>query len=158
MQNLINEVRKLIEYVGENGTIKKQDIDLLSTKQIESIIFDLTDSLGKRDIKLALDTLNGLIYNKEPIQKILITLYNHFKKLYILKLAVDENRNLAESMNLKPNQMFLVNKYKKQADYFSKNELKNILLELINLDSNYKIGNVDINIGLEAILCRYCSK
>lgn len=158
MQNLINEVRKLIEYVGENGTIKKQDIDLLSTKQIESVIFDLTDSLGKRDIKLALDTLNGLIYNKEPIQKILITLYNHFKKLYILKLAVDENRNLAESMNLKPNQMFLVNKYKKQADYFSKNELKNILLELINLDSNYKIGNVDINIGLEAILCRYCSK
>lgn len=158
MQNLINEVRKLIEYVGENGTIKKQDIDLLSTKQIESVIFDLTDSLGRRDIKLALDTLNGLIYNKEPIQKILITLYNHFKKLYILKLAVDENRNLAESMNLKPNQMFLVNKYKKQADYFSKNELKNILLELINLDSNYKIGNIDINVGLESILCRYCSK
>ena len=158
MQNLINEVRKLIEYVGENGTIKKQDIDLLSTKQIESVIFDLTDSLGRRDIKLALNTLDGLIYNKEPIQKILITLYNHFKKLFLLKLAAKENRNLAESMNLKPNQMFLVNKYKKQADYFSLQELKNILLELINLDSNYKIGKIDINVGLESILCRYCSK
>ena len=158
MQNLINEVRKLIEYVGENGTIKKQDIDLLSTKQIESVIFDLTDSLGRRDIKLALNTLDGLIYNKEPIQKILITLYNHFKKLFLLKLAAKENRNLAESMNLKPNQIFLVNKYKKQADYFSLQELKNILLELINLDSNYKIGKIDINVGLESILCRYCSK
>lgn len=158
MQNLINEVRKLIEYVGENGTIKKQDIDLLSTKQIESVIFDLTDSLGRRDIKLALNTLDGLIYNKEPIQKILITLYSHFKKLFLLKLAAKENRNLAESMNLKPNQMFLVNKYKKQADYFSLQELKNILLELINLDSNYKIGKIDINVGLESILCRYCSK
>ena len=61
-------------------------------------------------------------------------------------------------MNLKPNQMFLVNKYKKQADYFSLQELKNILLELINLDSNYKIGKIDINVGLESILCRYCSK
>ena len=158
MQNLINEVRKLIEYVGENGTIKKQDIDLLSTKQIESVIFDLTDSLGRRDIKLALNTLDGLIYNKQPIQKILITLYNHFKKLFLFKLAEKENRNLAESMNLKPNQMFLVNKYKKQADYFSLQELKNILLELINLDSNYKIGKIDINVGLESILCRYCSK
>ena len=50
MQDLINEIRKLIEYVGENGTIKKEDIDKLSIKKIESIIFDLTDDLGKKDI------------------------------------------------------------------------------------------------------------
>ena len=118
----------------------------------------MTDSLGKRDIKSALNTLNGIIYNKEPIQKILITLYNHFKKLFLLKLASKENRNLAESMNLKPNQMFLVTKYKKQADYFSIDELRNILVELIDLDSDYKIGKIDINIGLESILCKYCSK
>ena len=142
----------------KTGTIKKQDIDLLAIKQIESVIFDLTDSLGKRDVKSALNTLNGLIYNKEPIQKILITLYNHFKKLFLLKLAAKENRNLAESMNLKPNQMFLVTKYKKQADYFTLSELRNILVELINLDSDYKIGKIDINIGLESILCKYCSK
>ena len=76
----------------KTGTIKKQDIDLLATKQIESVIFDLTDSLGKRDVKSALNTLNGLIYNKEPIQKILITLYNHFKKLFLLSISL-----LAES-------------------------------------------------------------
>lgn len=158
MQDLINEIRKLIEYSGTNGTIDKKAIDMLATKQIESVIFDLTDNLGKRDIKSALETLSGLIYNKEPIQKILVTLYNHFKKLYLLKLAIKENRNLAESMNLKPNQMFLVTKYKKQADYFSELELRKIIEELINLDSNYKIGLIDINIGLESILCKYCSK
>ena len=38
MQDLINEIRKLIEYAGENGTIKKQDIDKLCIKKIESII------------------------------------------------------------------------------------------------------------------------
>ena len=36
-------------------------------------------------------------------------------------------------------------------------ELETILQELINLDYNYKIGNIDINIGLESILCRYCA-
>lgn len=158
MQDLINEIRKLIEYAGENGTINKIDVDKLATKQIESVIFDLTDNLGKRDIKASLETLSGLIYNKEPIQKILITLYNHFKKLFLLKLAIKENRNLAESMNLKPNQMFLVNKYKRQSDYFSMAELRKIIEELINLDANYKIGLIDINIGLESILCKYCTK
>lgn len=139
MQDLINEIRKLIEYAGENGTIDKTAIESLSIKQIDAIIFDLTDNLGKKDIKKAIDVLDGLIYNKEPIQKILITLYNHFKKLYIVKLSEKYNRNLAESMNLKPNQMFLTTKYKKQADYFEEAELRTILEELINLDKNYKI-------------------
>ena len=157
MQDLINEIRKQIEYAGENGTITKESIDLLAIKQMESVIFDLTDSLGKKDIKQAMVVLKNLIYAKEPIQKILITLYNHFKKLYITKLAINQNKNIAESLDLKPNQTFLVSKYKTQANYFQKTELKQIIEELINLDTNYKSGMIDLNIGLEAILCTYCS-
>lgn len=157
MQRLINEIRKLIEYAGENGEITKTDIDLLCIKQLDSVIFDLTDNLGNKKVNKALEVLNNLIYQKEPIQKILITLYNHFKKLYIVKLTQKENSNIAECLNLKPNQMFLVTKYKTQSNYFKEEELKNIIEELINLDYNYKIGKIDLNVGLESILCRYCS-
>lgn len=158
MQELINESRKLIEYAGKDGTVTKEDIDLLCIKQIEAVIFTLTDSLGKKDIQASLNTLKNLIYNKEPIQKILITLYNHFKKLYLTKIAMENNINIAEALNLKPNQIFLTNKYKMQANYFKKEELKNIIEELILLDQNSKIGLIDLNIGLEAILSNYCSK
>ena len=157
MQDLINEIRKLIEYAGPNGTITKQAVDLLCIKKLESVIFDLTDNLGKKQVNKALEVLHSLIYQKEPIQKILITLYNHFKKLYIIKIAQRENKNIAESLNLKPNQMFLVTKYKTQADYFKERELKKIVEELIDLDYNYKIGLIDLNVGLESILCSYCS-
>lgn len=157
MQDLINEIRKLIEYVGENATITKKDIDMLCIKQIDSVIFDLTDNLGKKDTKKAIEVLNNLLYEKEPIQKILITLYNHFKKLYIVKIAEEYRKDLATSMKLKPNQLFLTTKYKMQATYFSKEEIENIMEEFINLDANYKVGLIDINIGLEVILCRYCS-
>lgn len=157
MQDLINEIRKLIEYVGENGTITNEEIDMLSIKQIQAVIFDLTDNLGKKNIKQALEVLNNLLYSKEPIQKILITLYNHFKKLYIVKLSERFGKNLSDSLKLKPNQMFLINKYKMQANYFKEAELRKILSELINLDANYKIGLIDLNIGLESVLCRYCS-
>lgn len=157
MQDLINEVRKLIEYVGENGIITNKEIDLLTIKQIDSVIFDLTDNLGKKDTKKAIEVLNDLIYEKEPIQKILITLYNHFKKLYIVKISEEYKKDLASSMKLKPNQMFLINKYRTQARYFTKDEIENIMEEFVNLDTNYKIGLIDINIGLESILCRYCS-
>lgn len=87
MQVLINEIRKLIEYAGENGTITEETIELLSIKEFDSVIFDLTDNLGRRNTKDALQILKELIYNKEPIQKILITLYNHFKKLYLTRIS-----------------------------------------------------------------------
>lgn len=157
MSDIINEIRKLIEYAGSGGEIKKEDIDSLSIKKSESIIFDLTDNLGKKKIDVALDVLHNLIYAKEPVQRILVMLYNHFKKLYIIKLAVEENRNVAQSLNLKPNQMFLVNKYTAQAKAFNKEELRNLLEELIKIDEYSKSGKIDLNIGLESILCEYCS-
>jgi len=157
MQDLINEIRKQIEYAGENGTITKNSIDLLAIKQLDSIIFDLTDNLGRKNITQALEVLKNMIYAKEPIQKILITLYNHFKKLYFTKIAIQENKNIVESLKLKPNQTFLVSKYTTQSKYFKEKELKDILQEFIDLDSNSKSGKIDINVGLEAILCKYCS-
>ena len=157
LQDLINEIRKQIEYVGENGTITTQTIDLLAIKQFESIVFDLTDNLGKKNISEALKVLKNLIDSKEPIQKIFITLYGHFKKLYITKVAINEKLNIAQSLNLKPNQTFLTTKYTMQSRYFKEEELRKILQEFINLDYKAKNGMIDINVGLESILCRYCS-
>ncbi len=157
LQNLINEIRKLIEYAGENGKITIDDVNNLAIKQMESVIFELTDNLAIRKIDKSLEILDNLIYQKEPIQKILITLYNHFKKIYLCLIAVEENKDIVFSLSLKPNQTFLVSKYKKQASYFKKNELRKILKEFIELDYNSKNGKIDVDIGLRSILCNYCS-
>ena len=140
MQNLINEIRKLIEFAGEGGEIKKEDIDKLTIKEIQAVIFDLTDYLGVKNTEKSIEILDNLIYNKEPLQKIIITLYNHFKKIYFTKLALKEKKDIAASLNLKPNQIFLVSKYKRQAEYFEEKEIEGILEELIDLDYKSKNG------------------
>ena len=158
LQDLINETQKLIEYAGKDGIIKNEDIDNLCIKQFESVIFDLTDSIGQKNVFKSLEVLKNLIYAKEPIQKILITLYNHLKKLYIVKLCEESGKDIAENLKLKANQMFLVSKYKRQASYFkTAEELENILFQFIKLDENYKSGAIDLNIGLETVICGYCS-
>ena len=156
MQDIINEIRKLIEYAGENGSIKKEDIDEKKKKKTTSVIFDLTDNLGQRNIKKSIEILHNLQYNKEPTQVIIVMLYRHFKKLYLVHLS--KGQNLIQNLKLTPNQEFLVNKYKRQASYFKEQELEQIIFELIKLDENSKNGNIDLDIGLEAILCNYCSK
>lgn len=157
MQELINEVRKQIEFVGPNGTIDKSTIDLLAIKKIDSVIFDLTDNFGQKNINKTLEVLNELLYEKEPIQKIIITLYNHIKKIYFTKIAINNRLNIAETLNLKSNQMFLVQKYSMQSKYFSEKELISILKDMIELDYRYKMGKIDEYVGLETILCNYCS-
>ena len=152
MQNLINEIRKLIEYTGENGEITQDSIDKLCIKDIQAIIFDLTDFIGNRDIRNALEVLNNLIYNREPLQKIMITLYNHLKKLYLTKLAINESKDLVQVLELKPNQVFLIGKYKKQSGCFTENALIDLLEKLIKLDYNSKNGLMDIDIGLKSII------
>ena len=157
MQTAINEIRKLIEYAGEGGVIKKEDVDKLCIKQTEAVIFDLTDYLGDKNIKAAFETLNKLTYNKEPAQRLLILIYNHFKKIYLTKLAEKYGKDLVTSLNLKPNQVFLTKKYKKQASFFTEKTLRKIMQELIDLDANGKMGEIDVQTGLEAVLCNYCS-
>jgi len=66
-------------------------------------------------------------------------LYNHFKKLYIVKLAEKYKKDVAIALNLKPNQTFLINKYKTQARYFEEREIRGIIDDMINIDTNYKI-------------------
>lgn len=158
VQDVLNELRKLIEYAGENNSIQKDDIDKLTIKQIDSVIFDLTDMVAKKNVKNALEIFYNLIFQKEHVQKILVTLYNHFKKLYRVKIAQRYNENISDVLKLKPNQNFLVSKYKSQSNSFSEIELRNILKEFSDLDVKYKIGLIDINIGIESILCKYCSK
>ncbi|MGN1299203.1 MAG: DNA polymerase III subunit delta [Candidatus Scatovivens sp.] len=157
LQNLINEIRKLIEYKQSGNSISIEDIDLLATKQIESIIFELTDNLALKKTDKSLEILNNLIYQKEPIQKILVTLYNHFKKLYLYSMSVKFNKDPILALNLKQNQVFLVNKYRNQVKYFNLKTLREILEKFADLDYLSKNGKIDLETGLKSLLCFYCS-
>lgn len=149
---LSNEIQKLIDYVGERDEIKKQDIEKVGIRTLETIIFDLTDSVGNRNIATSLKYLEELIMQKEPLQKILIMIARHFKSLLITKICVQKNISVSEELNIKfP---FIVNKYKEQCRKFKEDELKNILIDLANLDSDSKVGKIDLKIGLELCLIK----
>ena len=41
---------------------------------------------------------------------------------------------------------------------FTEKKLKELLKEFLKLDFNSKNGNIDLEIGLKALLCNYCNK
>lgn len=149
---LYNEMQKLIDYSGERKSISRKDIEEVGIRTLETIIFDLTDCLGARNISDALRYLDELLKQKEPLQKILIMIARHFKSLLITKICLNENRNVAEELNTKFS--FIVNKYENQARKFTQKELENIIIDLAELDMNAKLGKIDLKIGLEVALVK----
>lgn len=146
-QVLSNEILKLVDYVQDK--ITKTDIDKMCIKTSEIIIFDLTDSFGRKDIKATLKNLDDLIENKEPLQKILIMITKHFKSLLLAKIVLEQGKNVANELGISP---FPARKYSEQCRNFSKEELVRIFKELAKLDVDSKVGKIDLKIGLQKII------
>lgn len=151
MEDIINELRKLIEYVGKGNEIKKEYIDMITTKSLDTVIFDLTDNLGKRNIGLCINTLDELIMQKEPLQKIYIMIYRHYKNLYLIKYALDNGiDNINEELKLHP---FVFMKAKDQVKNYTLNELHKIYKTLMQIDIDNKSGKIDLYTGIINVMC-----
>ena len=96
--------------------------------------------------------LRNLIYQKEPLQMILIMLYRHFKNLFLVKQCVILNKDILSNVST-IKMPFLVKKYKEQASKFTEEELRQILKKFIDLDEKSKLGLIDLRVGLDTIIC-----
>ena len=88
--NNINEMQKLVIYVGNGGTVTKDIIDNICSKTLNAKIFDVLENIINKKKKIAIEQLNTLLQQKEPIVKIYIMLYKQYKQLYMIKLLKDK--------------------------------------------------------------------
>lgn len=85
---LRNELEKLCAYVGEGGEIKKEHVDKLVTKNLESSIFDISKAVINHDGTTAFKVLDRLIYQKEEPIAILAVLATSFIDMYRARIAI----------------------------------------------------------------------
>ena len=80
------ELDKLIAYAYGQEKITVDMVQLMTTKTVESSVFDLTDALAARNGAKALDTLHRLVHDdKIHVGIIASTLLTHFERLLIAK-------------------------------------------------------------------------
>lgn len=151
MDDINNELSKLVYFVGQNGTIEKEHIDLVTTKAIDSIVFDLTDKLGAKDSKSALIILDELLSQKEPLQKLYIMLYRHYKNLYFIKYILDNKLGSPENLlELNP---YVAKKATEQAKNYSLADIQYLYKSFMMIDINNKQGTVDLYTNIVKTIC-----
>ena len=149
--NNINELQKLVIYVQNGGTVTKEIIDKVCSKTLNAKIFDVLDDIINKRKSIAIEELNSLLKQKEPIVKIYIMLYKQFKQLFMIKLLKNSgDKNIAQTLGVAP---FIVKKLSASCDKYSEEELKNIIYAFDNYDKKTKNGDMDFEIGLKEIIC-----
>ena len=148
---LENEITKIKLYKDKNKNITKEDILLLTTKNINTDIFNLIENIINKDLNNAYYEYKEIVKIEEPI-KILIMLANQFRIIYqskeLYKKGLTEGE-IASSLGIHPYRIKLA--INKSRNYESKTILK-YLYNLASIDIDIKTGKIDPNLALELFI------
>jgi DNA polymerase III subunit delta len=145
-----NELYKLAAFVGEGGSVREQDVALLTPYVPETNIFDLVDAIGKRNGRQAMQLLHRKldIDEVDPFQ-IFGMVVRQFRLLLIAREVLDHGGGIGEFRELTGLHQYPAQKTREQARGFSLTALQHIYEKLLDLDVGVKTGKMDMATGLD---------
>ncbi len=157
LENVVTEVEKVCSY-KINGTVTKEDIDLLASKDLEVRVFELVDKIGQKDAKGAIEIFNNMLLVKESPLMVLTMVGRTFKTLLLCKTLLESGTSqdeIAKKTKLHP---FVVKKNLATTRNFKKIELYNALFEVLEADEKIKTGLIKDTVVVENIIIKYAKK
>jgi len=154
-RRIINEIEKLILYCDDKSTITYDDVKLL-VKSTETNIFKLIELLSKKDVYSALIELSNLLLYEEGIV-ISPSLNSNIRYVYNLKNFYEDKMTLEEISKKLKKHSYIIEKDLKSWRNFSTEKLRNILEELINIESKFKSTRVNQKLEFEKFIIKHFS-
>lgn len=150
LNNIMNEIDKLIVYKGKDKNITYEDIELVVTSNLENNIFKLTNMIMEKNTKDIIKVYKDLVRNNEDPIKILITISNQFRLVLQVKLMVKNGFTDNEIISILKEHPYRI-KLSKQV-VISEKELKENIIKLSELNKNIVLGKIEKEFGLEMFL------
>lgn len=145
MTKISGEVAKLTAFAGTGGTIGAEDIENLVVKDTEYQIYELTEWIGKKNTGKAWMILKEMEAKGEPPQRLLVSIYNYFRRLLHISLSTLSDGELAGIFGIKE---YAVKKLRVLARSFRKKDLKRATDVLAESDYAAKSGKADFETAL----------
>jgi DNA polymerase-3 subunit delta len=154
IQQMINELDKLVGYLGDREAILVDDVKKVCTKSIKSRIFDLVDSVATNNGARTIELFEEMIALKEPIQKIFVLLAKQFRNMFFILELQEQSispKDISSKLGIMP---FIVNKLSRQASRFGKKKLSDLVNETYELDVKVKSGLINSQIATEVLISK----
>ncbi|NMA07180.1 MAG: DNA polymerase III subunit delta [Ruminococcaceae bacterium] len=150
LTSIENEIKKLAAYT-DYTSIEVDDVEIVSSRTVESGIYDVINSLEKSDLTGALISLKDIIERKTDPVFIANIIFTSFVNLYRAKLFSIyniDNKKIYEMFSYKTGDrkvLIALNKSNK----FTQNQLSRSIELLYNLDKDLKSSRADNKLLLE---------
>jgi DNA polymerase-3 subunit delta len=145
------EISKALSYVGQDGSVSREDIRLLCSQSREEDIFAMVDAVGTRNAKLALSLLQRLLQDM-PAQYIYTMLARQVRILIMAREVLDSGGREDDLATRAHLHAFVAKKALNQCRRFSMPELENLYRELDRMDEDAKTGNVTLEVAMETLI------
>ena len=136
--NIYNELSKLKLLTLDKKNITKDDINYICKRNIEDSIFDLIDSILKKEKEKTIELYNFFINNGTEIFQILVLLANQIRLIYNVKVL--SNLKDYEIANILDVKEYPVKLARGKGLRYTKEELLDLLYNLGKMDEDIKSG------------------
>jgi len=157
LENVYNEILKLIDYVGDNKTIDIDSVDQVVAPSLEQSIFKLVDAIGEKRSGAALMLLKDLLYGGQDVPPVLAMVARQFRLILQCKGYYEKGYSADAIANKLSQPGFVVKKCISQSRNFTMEQLKAGLSLCLELDYGMKSGQIRDVTGLEMLIIKMCS-
>jgi DNA polymerase III subunit delta len=150
MGGLIEEINKLINYIGPGGKVTREDIARICSDYQVFDIYELANAAARGERDRALQIINFYLKEGERTSGILFWLGDHFADLYLIK-----NRKAVAGW--KQTRTYYLDALRAQAGFFENEALEKIIELLSDADNDLRHNIRPESMILERLIINICN-
>lgn len=160
---MTQEIDKLVLF-AEGKPIPSEAVENLTSPNVSTTIFKLTDYLGQKNARLALKTLDTLLASGEDIVKSMFMIVRHFRILIQVRSCLDQNMEKTAITQKLKEHPFVITTAIGQSKNFNAELLAATYRKLLEIDTKMKSGkirmtggdNTELRLALEKLMAELC--
>ena len=155
MTAISNEIEKIVCYMGERSTVRKEDIDAVTNATVSAGIFDMIAAMAGKNERRTMRLYEQLILKGESPMGVLYMLSRQFSNMYRAKELYGlgcPRPVMAKKMNISE---YAVKKCLEQGARFPADALEKAFLDCVETEEAIKNGDLGDGIGVEMLLAKF---
>lgn len=155
INNVTNELDKLMLYKINDKIINRNDIYLLTVENIDDSIYDLVNCILKNDNEKAIKLYNNFIDNGMDVNQIVAIIAAQIRLLYQVKRLYNSGKSNDEIAKiLEFRSVYRVKYLLSDSYYYSESDLVKYLSKLADIDNAIKTSNGDGNMLMQLFIVK----
>ena len=154
MDNVRNELDKLIAYLGDRDVVTAADVDCVTSRTPEGRIFDMVDAITSRRTREAMALYEDLLAERESPMRILYLIGRQYRQLLAAKELAAAGVKPPEIAKQLKIPSFAAGKLISRARQLSSPRLKDSIKTCAELEYAVKSGSLPERAAAELLICR----